>query len=155
MLFSFPAINGTDIDAILEIERLSFSHPWNRMSFVNELSAKGACNYAVKRKNSAGIDQIIAYIFFRLIACEMHILKIAVAPKWRSQGVATRLIEKCFSIVLEKGCDKAFLEVRPSNIPAINFYNKNGFNQIGKRPNYFHETREDALVMIKTFQEEL
>lgn len=155
MLCSFAPLDESDIDAILDIERLSFKRPWSRLSFVNELSAKGACSYTVKRKNAAGIVSIIAYIFFRLIENEMHILKIAVAPRWRSQGVASRLIEKSVSLALEKGCDKAFLEVRPSNTPALNFYNKNGFNKIGRRPDYYFETREDALVLTRTFQEEL
>ncbi len=96
---------------------------------------------------------IIAYICFRMIADEMHILKIAVAPEWRHQGIALWLLEKSLENAVKKGAEVTYLEVRPSNNPAIGLYNKAGFRVVGKRPNYYSETREDALVMIKYLKE--
>jgi ribosomal-protein-alanine N-acetyltransferase len=147
------AITEADIDAILAIEAHSFPRPWGRISFLNELSCKDAGNFAVKYNDFNGHEKIIAYISFRLVAGEMHILKIAVAPKWRCQGVASWLMNKSLAMAVEKGTRVAYLEVRPSNDLALMLYNKLGFQAIAKRPNYYSETSEDALVMEKKLWE--
>ncbi|MFC1817323.1 ribosomal protein S18-alanine N-acetyltransferase [Thermodesulfobacteriota bacterium] len=145
------AITEADIDAILAIEEHSFERPWERLSFLNELSCKDAINFAVKYNDFNGHEQIIAYIYFRLVDAEMHILKIAVAPKWRCQGVATWLMNKSLALAEENDTRMAYLEVRPSNNLAIKLYTKLGFEAIAKRPNYYSETSEDALVMSKNY----
>lgn len=147
-------INPADISDILKIERNAFKNPWSRDALLNELSCKGASNYAVKHNHVQGQDTIIAYGFFRLAGPELHILKIAVAHKWRGDGVASWLLNECFKQALKKGVNCAFLEVRPSNHPAIKLYQKLEFQIIGRRPNYYPETREDALVLMKNLKEE-
>jgi ribosomal-protein-alanine N-acetyltransferase len=83
----------------------------------------------------------------------MHVLKIAVTPQWRSLGIASWLLEKSLSVNKNKGIAKSFLEVRTSNIPAIGLYQKLGFKVIGRRPHYYSDTQEDALVMINHLKE--
>ena len=148
-VWTFTPITEADINTILEIESDSFKTPWNHLSFLNELSCKDACSYAAKWRDAKGDKQLIGYICFRLTTGEMHILKIAVAPQWRGRGVATGLMEKSIAVASKKDISKAFLEVRPANYPAINFYRKIGFQIVGKRKNYYIETNEDALVMMK------
>ena len=147
-------INPGDISDILIIERKAFNNPWSRDALLNELSCKGACNYVVTHDHVQDRDAIIAYGFFRFVVQELHILKIAVAPKWRGKGIASWLLNECFRRALKKGADCAYLEVRPSNQPAIKLYQKLGFQIFGRRPNYYPETREDALVMMKNLKEE-
>lgn len=154
-------ITEEDIDRVYDIEQSSFPLPWSRELLLQEILRKGAHNYVVKRsdvsENRASCEPVdtIAYVCFRIIADEMHIMKIAVAPDWRRKGVALWLLEKSLEIALEKGAMLTFLEVRPSNHSAIKLYNKLGFKTVGKRLNYYSGTREDALVMMRTLKEEI
>jgi len=146
-------ITESDIDAILPIESRSFQQPWERRSFLSELELTGAESLALRQTDTGGQQRIVAYIFFRLAAGEMHILKIAVAPQWRCRGIATVLMEKSLAIADTKGCSAAYLEMRPANTAALMLYRKLGFCVIGKRTNYYSETGEDALVMCKKLRE--
>jgi len=153
LLAVFTAITEPDIDAIIPIETLSFSRPWERRSFLSELGVPGAESFAVRHTDSDGHEHFVAYIFFRVVADEMHILKIAVAPSWRCRGIATVLMEQSLEQAGAKGCETAYLEVRPANTAAVMLYRKLGFKVIGKRTNYYSETGEDALVMCKKLRE--
>lgn len=148
-LWEISPLQHADIDPILEIERLSFKSPWSRNSFLDELACSDAFSHVVKPETDFQQRPIIAYVCARLTIDEFHILKIAVAPDQRGRGIATRLLNHLFNLALAKGADTAFLEVRPSNTPAINLYKKAGFHFIGRRPKYYPETGEDALVMTK------
>jgi [ribosomal protein S18]-alanine N-acetyltransferase len=142
-------INRTDLEAILAIEQLSFQWPWGRISFEGELSCKNARNYVVKSANADNTSQIVAYAFIHRVADELHILKIAVTPARRGHGVATWFLNSCFTMGNRQGANSVFLEVRPSNIPAVELYEKLGFMKIGRRPKYYTDSKEDALVMMK------
>ena len=149
-------INQADeLDPILAIEQRSFRWPWGRLSFEGELSCDTAGNYIVKSSADGAGEQVIAYTFFRLVANELHLLKIAVTPAWREQGIASRLLEQCFAISAKRGATSVHLEVRPSNVPAVELYLKLGFEVIGRRYKYYEDTREDALLMMKNLKEEL
>lgn len=149
----FTAISESDIDAIIPIESLSFQRPWERLSFLSELGLRESESLAVRLADAAGRQRIVAYIFFRRLADEMHIMKIAVAPERRCRGIATALMQKSLELAAAKGCRAAYLEVRPANTAALKLYQKLGFILIGKRTNYYSDTGEDALVMSKPLRE--
>jgi ribosomal-protein-alanine N-acetyltransferase len=142
------SMTADDIDQVLTIEQDIFPIPWNRISFENELKCMDSDNFIVKHKTEEGYPQIIAYISFRLVIDEMHLLKIGVAPKWRNRGIASWLLRKSMQVAAEKGAAVVYLEVRLSNIDAIAFYQKLGFEPIGRRTRYYQETGEDALVLM-------
>jgi len=144
-----------ELGPILAIEQRSFRWPWGRLSFEGELACRNACNLTVKSSDNGADEQIIAYAFLRLAADELHILKIAVTPAWRRRGIATRLTKRCLKTGAEQGAISAHLEVRPSNTPAVGLYQKLGFEVIGRRHNYYRDSQEDALVMMKNLKEEL
>ncbi len=145
-------MTAADIDQIVSIEKTSFKRPWSSNSYQSEIDCKTSTCLIVRYQDDNGTICIAAYICFRLFADEMHILKIAVAPEWQGLGLATQLIKKSFETAREKGTGSAFLEVRPSNRKAISLYGKIGFKVIGKRPFYYIEDREDALVMRYKFE---
>ena len=151
--FYIAALTEGDIDAILAIEKQSFNLVWQRSSFLEELSSTNAYGYIVKGKGCNYAEQVVAYVCFRLITNELHILKIAVTPECRCRGLASRLLTHCFAVARKKGVEVALLEVRISNKPALSFYHKLGFHRIGKRANYYSDTREDAVVLIKKLKE--
>ena len=142
------------LEPILAIEQQSFSWPWSRLSFEGELSCRDACNLVVKSSENGCKGRIIAYAFWRLAADELHILKIAVSLPWREKKIGTQLTEDCLKMGVERGATSAYLEVRPSNEAAVALYQKLGFNVIGRRHNYYRDSKEDALVMMKNLKEE-
>jgi ribosomal-protein-alanine N-acetyltransferase len=146
-------VNKTDLEPILAIEQLSFQWPWGRIPFEGELSCQNACNYVVKSAMADNKSQIIAYAFMRRVADELYILKIAVKPARRGHGIATWLLKNCFTNGTRQGVNSVHLEVRPSNIPAVELYEKLGFEEIGRRPNYYTDSKEDALMMLKDLAE--
>ena len=150
------SINQADeLEPILAIEKRSFRWPWGRLSFEGELSCQNACNYVVKSSANGTGEQVVAYAFFRRMADELHLLKIAVTPEYRGHGIATRLLERSFRIAAKQGATSVHLEVRPSNTAAIELYLKLGFEVIGRRHRYYADTKEDALLMMKNLKEEL
>jgi len=147
--WQIATINGTDLEPIISIEQLSFQWPWGRISFESELSCQNASSYVVKSSEAHKEEQIFAYAFFRRLVDELHILKIAVTPARQRQGMATWFLNRCFTMSARQGANSVFLEVRPSNTTAIELYQKLGFEEIGRRPNYYTDSKEDALVMVK------
>ncbi len=137
-----------DIDTALDIETASFPAPWGRVSFEGELSEKTSCSLVVKKRQQEKQARVIAYLCFRLLEDEMHILNLAVDPAYRRRGVATFLLGYGLRLAKRYGAKKAFLEVRASNHAAIQLYKKMGFCEVGRRRRYYLETREDAVVMI-------
>lgn len=148
-------INPADLEPILSIEQNSFIWPWGRLSFEGELHNHNARNYAVTSAESQTADRVVAYAFWRQVVDEMHVLKVAVTPDRRGQGIASWLLERCFSLSVEQGARSAHLEVRPSNNPAVELYQKLGFELVGRRPKYYSDTKEDALLMMKVLSRKM
>ncbi|MDY4010052.1 MAG: ribosomal protein S18-alanine N-acetyltransferase [Fusobacterium gastrosuis] len=89
--------------------------------------------------------EVLAYLLVMDSIDCYEILKIAVDNNYRRMGHAKSLLEE---IVIKEGVKKdIFLEVRESNIAAINFYKKNRFNQISIRKNYYKDNNENAIIM--------
>ena len=149
------AMVETDIDAVLAIERQSFQRIWQRSAFMGELDCDYAHAFTLRCETENNAPQIIAYICYRIITNEMHLLRIAVAPQWRRRKVASKLLATCFSLAHKNGAESAILEVRPSNKSAISLYHKLGFHLVERRKNYYTETREDALIFKKKLKETL
>lgn len=132
-----------DIDAILEIERLSFTTPWSRSAFLSELVENERAYYQVAWVGR----QIAGYLGMWLVADEGHITNIAVHPRWRKLGVASRLLLAAAEVARERGALRLTLEVRVSNDAAQRLYRKHGFLPVGIRKSYYRDNNEDALIM--------
>ena len=128
------ATDTADINPILDIDRRSFAWPWNRICLTGELASTQGCNFTLKTVDRANTQNVIGYIICHLVNKELHIMRIAVKPKWRGHGLASRLLARAFGQAAKKGASSAFLEVRPSNQSAIALYDKQGFRLIGKKP---------------------
>jgi ribosomal-protein-alanine N-acetyltransferase len=154
--WQLEVITPQDLNRILTIDRLAFRHPWSRTLFLEELACDKALGYSVKCSQTDQGVVIIAYVFWRMVATDLHIMRIAVAPDYRSKGVATWLLQQCLQLAKQKkDFDSVYIEVRPSNEAAITLYRKLGFCVVGTRPNYYPESGEDALVMRKQLKESI
>ena len=136
-------------DDILKIEKSSFLSPWSQNAFMEELAREVSCLRALI------IDgEVSAYICFWMFAGEIHVMNIAVHPKRRRQGLGRYLLSKMLEEGNSKGVKEAWLEGRPSNFIARLLYQKMGFTETYRRPRYYRDTNEDAIVMsLSMFQD--
>ncbi|MDY6854393.1 MAG: ribosomal protein S18-alanine N-acetyltransferase [Thermodesulfobacteriota bacterium] len=138
-----------DIEEVLSIENRCFNSPWKRTAFEQELCLAWS-KILVARKSNQYHNPILGYICLWFLFNEVHILNIATIPDFRRQGVATCLMNSCIEFSLHAGVKTLTLEVRKSNLPAISFYKKYGFEPRGVRPRYYSDNHEDAYVMWLT-----
>lgn len=136
-----------DIDQVLAIERTSFSMPWSRNLFLSEFRSPLVSTLFVSLSSTAPKRIVTGYIVFWLVADEMHILNLAVAPGQRQRGIARRLVLTGIKHAYAKGAHRAFLEVRASNMFAQKLYSSLGFTGTSVRRNYYDTPVEDAVVM--------
>ena len=94
MRWSFVAITEADIDPLLELERACFAEPWSRLSFTNEFNCRDSLIFGAQGGLDGDRHLLTGYICFRLMLDEMHIFKIAVAPRWQRRGIASWLVDE-------------------------------------------------------------
>lgn len=131
-----------DLDAVAELERISFPIPWKREFFASEVGLTHRFNRVVRAPDGT----LAGYVFCAFAAGEIHVNKIAVDPLYRRRGIARLLMAEVLDFSARIQAEEIFLEVRPSNLPARNFYVLLGFRDVGRRPQYYADG-EDALVM--------
>ncbi|HHY61492.1 MAG: ribosomal protein S18-alanine N-acetyltransferase [Bacillota bacterium] len=137
-------MNLDDLDRVLDIERLSFSLPWSRHAFVDELLMNDQAVYMVVR-DSDGVA--MGYGGMWLILDEAHITNVAVHPEYRRRGVGRAIMVALMETAVLRGARRMTLETRLSNVPAQELYRSLGFVAAGVRPRYYLDDHEDALVM--------
>ncbi|MBT8763416.1 ribosomal protein S18-alanine N-acetyltransferase [Desulfohalobiaceae bacterium Ax17] len=136
-------LTAKDLAELVALERLCFATPWTEKQF--RLCLAQDHLYVLGLKSGG---RLLAYISFFLVGEEMEILNLAVHPKKRRQGLGTKLLCTALNFFRRKNGKKVFLEVRPSNVAALNLYKRAGFIQAGLRKNYYPDNGEDALVMV-------
>jgi ribosomal-protein-alanine N-acetyltransferase len=132
-----------DVAAVHEIERLSFRTPWPAYAFEQELKGNRLARYLVAR---AG-DRVVGFAGVWLMVDEAHITTFGVHPDWRRQGVGRQLLINLAELSIAIGARRMTLEVRASNESAQALYRSFGFDVAGRRPAYYTDDGEDALVM--------
>jgi ribosomal-protein-alanine N-acetyltransferase len=135
-----------DIDQVLAIEQASFSMPWSKNLFLSEFRSPGVSTLMVALAD--GPDRtVIGYIVFWLVQDEVHILNLAVAPAFRRERIARKLVLAALKRAFHKGAMRAFLEVRASNSAAQKLYSNLGFAGASVRRDYYDTPVEDAVIM--------
>ena len=141
-----------DLDAVMEIERAAFRHPWSAELFRRELEHDwSTILVAAEPLTSAphGSELIVAFLIFWLVHDEVHILNVAVEPAHRRKGVARALMTEAERRANQAGAALLTLEVRRSNQAALDLYRDFNYRAVGVRPNYYVDEGEDAIVMVK------
>jgi ribosomal-protein-alanine N-acetyltransferase len=133
-----------DLPQVIAIERRAFTTPWSLAMFVLELSKPtGICLTAVR----AG--RVLGYLVCSRYDTVWHIMNVAIDDRLRRQGIATSLLERLFETADGDG-EQYTLEVRTSNAAALELYTRFGFQAAGHRRGYYHDNREDAVIMWRT-----
>lgn len=129
---------------VAEMERQCFSDPWSEKSVASEL------NNPLSLWLIAEVDGVVAgYVGSQTVLDSADMMNLAVSQSFRRQGIGERLVNCLTEELKEKGVKTLLLEVRISNEPARELYQKLGFEVVGKRPRYYEKPREDALILRK------
>lgn len=129
-------------DQIMKIENISFPSPWSLGAFEAEIK-KTVSNLWIIITDR----KLLGYICFWIFDTEMHIINFAIHPEKRGRGLGEILLGSIIEKGIATGVSNVWLEVRPSNLPAMALYTKLGFTEVGRRVRYYSETNEDAIIM--------
>ena len=139
-----PAVRS-DLAGIAEIERRVFSDPWPATGFTALMGP-----FAFVAATAAGSP--VGYVFGHRVLDEGEILNLAVAPEYARMGIGTELVETVLDAFERVGVRQVFLEVRESNAGARAFYERLGFEPVGRRKGYYAKPKEDALVYARAIR---
>lgn len=141
--------NMTDLhlSQVVEIEEKSFTHPWSRESFSEELRKPNSFKFVALMD-----EKVVGFAILDTVLDEGNLLDIAVDENYRRNGIGRLLMNKLFEVASEKKLSFITLEVRESSLPAISLYEAFGFERVGVRKNYYSKPNENALLMTKYFK---
>lgn len=126
------------------IESKCFSDPWSTQAFKDTIENPASDIYIAK---NSSLQNTVGFCAVMHATDEAEILDIAVEPEMRRHGIGEKLLTYSITELKKAGIITVFLEVRASNCPAINLYEKFGFNKIGIRRGYYRSPVEDAILM--------
>ena len=145
-MMNITEMNASRVPQVAQLEQLCFADPWSEKSIASELTSKWSY-WLVAVED----DRVVGYIGSQSSIDESDVMNVAVHPDYRRKGIAENLINHLVEELKNRGGHALLLEVRASNAPAIALSEKLGFLQVGCRKNYYHNPREDALILRKDF----
>ena len=140
-------MNGDHLDEVAELERICFSVPWSRNMLAEELDNLLSAFLVALDDN----DRVVGYAGLQVVLDEGYITNVAVRPECRRQGIAAKLLQVFLDFAQANKLAFLTLEVRASNQAAIALYESRGFEEVGRRKNYYEHPKEDAIIMTRNF----
>lgn len=135
-------MESRDLEAVADLEQASFTVPWSECLVADCLESRFDKVWVLEA------DGVIkGYCNMRVIAGEGELMRIAVSPDARGRGYARDLMETLVSHARKNGIHAVTLEVRASNLAAVNLYKSYGFEIQAVRKSYYTHPTEDALIM--------
>lgn len=141
------ALSREDIPHLVALEKICFTVPWTAKQYQTIFGHEAFKVYGLTN----GSD-LVAYVTLFASSWEMEVLNLAVRPDQRRRGHARRLLGHVLHLCGKMGIKRGYLEVRRSNVAALNLYAAFGFAQVGVRKAYYPDNREDAIVMRLDFE---
>ena len=135
------------VSQVAELEKQCFSDPWSEKSVASELENPLSL-WLVALEG----DTVAGYVGSQTVMGETDMMNVAVSPAYRRRGIARELIQELLRELARQGSHRLTLEVRASNAPARALYESLGFAQVGRRPNYYRNPKEDALILGKEWE---
>ena len=143
----YVLMNAGHVSQVAQLEKECFHDPWSENSIVSELkNPLSLWLVAVDGRQVAG------YVGSQSVMGEADMMNIAVSSRYRRMGIAQELVERLVTLLRDKDVYSLTLEVRASNEPAKALYSKLGFAPVGRRPNYYRNPKEDALILRKEWE---
>ena len=132
------------VPQIAQLETQCFSDPWSEKSIASELENPLSL-WLVALQG----DLVVGYVGSQSVLGEADMMNIAVDQAYRRRGIGKNLVLQLVEKLKEQGVHSLSLEVRQSNAPAISLYEEMGFQQVGLRPNYYRNPKENAMIFRK------
>jgi [ribosomal protein S18]-alanine N-acetyltransferase len=137
-----------ELDGMVRIEEQSFSAPWSRKMFEAELSGNPFAQvWAAWSTGQPRRPELIGYVCFWVVFEELRLMNLAVVSSWRRRGTGRELVRRVLAWGCDNGARRALLEVRASNMAAMQLYQQAGFRVLGRRERYYTNPIEDAILM--------
>lgn len=140
-------MTAAHVTQVAALEQACFSDPWSQHSVASELDNPLSL-WLVWVEDG----EVLGYVGSQTVMGETDMMNVAVAPAARRRGIAWKLIEALVQQLQEQGSHCLSLEVRASNAPAIALYARLGFQEVGRRPNYYRHPKEDGLILRKEWE---
>lgn len=134
-------LHTDDASSVLAIEKAAMGTPWSAAQIESELCFPASLGFAAEIEK-----QLAAFALFRPCPPECELLRVAVHPHEQRKGLASSLLLFGLKHCTQIGCQICFLEVRASNVAALQLYTALGFHQDGRRKRYYSNPEEDALL---------
>ena len=150
MYYEIVPMDRSHVPQIAELEKTCFSAPWSEASLEAALFDTQASFIVAEAEDG----YILGYAGLHVVIDEGYIDNIAVEPDARRHGVASALLD-VFCRFGEAHLAFLTLEVRESNGAAISLYKKYGFEEAGRRKDYYKDPKEDALIMTREFPQNM
>ena len=146
-MIEYLLMTADHVSQVAQLERECFHDPWSEKSIASELN-----NPLSLWLVALDGQQVAGYVGSQSVMGEADMMNIAVSAKFRRMGIAQELVQRLVMALREKDVCSLTLEVRASNEPAKALYGKLGFEQVGRRPNYYRNPKEDALILRKEWE---
>ena len=140
----YVLMNRSHVDAIAELEKVCFNDPWSAKSIESEL--KNDLSLWVVALDA---DKVVGYVGSQSVLGWADMMNLTVDPSYRKKGIGRGLVNELIAKLKENKVTCLTLEVRVSNEPAISLYQSLDFVEVGRRPGYYHNPKEDALILRK------
>jgi len=146
-MIKIVTMEESHVAQVAALEKICFSMPWSEASVRSELTNPLALWLAAVEDGC-----VIGYIGSQSVMGEADMMNVAVLPSYRRKGIGEKLVKALVGALTRNGIHCLTLEVRASNEPAKALYEKLGFTCAGRRPNYYRNPKEDALILRKEWQ---
>ena len=143
-MIQYVPMTADHVAQIAQLEAICFHDPWSEASIASELN-----NWLSLWLVALDGEQVVGYVGSQSVLGWADMMNIAVSPQYRRQGIARELVERLETALRANDVTSLTLEVRASNEPAKALYETLGFSQVGRRPNYYRNPKEDALILRK------
>ena len=146
-MIEYVIMDASHVAQVAQLEKECFHDPWSENSIASELNNPLSL-WLVAQDG----QQVAGYVGSQSVMGEADMMNIAVSSGYRRMGIAQELVERLVAALREQDVHSLTLEVRASNEPAKALYSKLGFRQVGCRPNYYRNPKEDALILRKEWE---
>ena len=134
-----------DLDAVAALEAACFTNPWTREMLERDVQTDVTRVYVLRDEAGA----VVAFCTCWVVLDELHVNTVAVDPGRRRAGLGTKLMNQVMDEAVQAGARRATLEVRATNVPARELYAALGFTEAGRRPGYYTQPDDDAIILWK------
>ena len=138
----YVLMDQSHVESIARLESVCFNDPWSINSIQSELN--NALSLWVVAVES---NRVVGYVGSQSVMGWADMMNLAVDPDYRNRGIGRELVAQLIKRLKENEVTCLTLEVRVSNTPAVNLYNSLGFCEVGIRPGYYRNPKEDALIL--------